>query len=95
MTLRDLANKPGTTIIDVREPWEFAAGHIDGAINIPLDTLKADLTAIDRYPKPVLLVCESGNRSRQAHDLLVAKGIAQVYDAGPWRDVRNMIFRTH
>lgn len=92
MTLRDIANHPTVTIIDVREEWEFLAGHIDNAIHIPLADLKSNLLLLDDFSKPILLVCESGNRSRQVHTIIVAKGVDRVYDGGGWRDIKNMIF---
>ncbi len=92
MTLRDIINHPTVSIIDVREPWEFAAGHVPNAINLPLGILKANLLLLEDYNKPVLLCCESGNRSQQVHNLLKAKGMEQVYDGGAWRDLKNMIF---
>ncbi len=92
MTLRDIVNHPTVTIIDVREPWEFAAGNVDDSINIPLADLKNNLLVIADYPKPILLCCESGNRSAQIYNLLRAKGYDQVFDGGGWRDLRNMKF---
>ncbi len=92
MTLRDLVNHPTVTIIDVREPWEFAAGHAENAVNIPLATLKNNLLLVKDFTKPILLTCESGNRSAQIHNLLMAKGLEGVYDGGGWRDLRNMKF---
>jgi len=92
MTLRDIVNHPSVTIIDVREPWEFAAGHVENAINIPLAALKNNLLVVDEHSHPILICCESGNRSSQAHNLLIAKGYDRVYDGGGWRDLRNMKF---
>ncbi len=92
MTLRDLVNHPTVTIIDVREPWEFAAGHAENAVNIPLATLKNNLLLVKDFTKPILLTCESGNRSAQVHNLLMAKGFEGIYDGGGWRDLRNMKF---
>lgn len=92
MTLRDIVNHPTVSIIDVREPWEFAAGHIENATNIPLATLKANLLLMDDFSQPILLCCESGNRSSQALNLLTAKGYDRIYDGGGWRDLRNMKF---
>ena len=56
-------------LLDVREPYEYAAGHIDGAVNIPLGTLQA---RIGELPRDVLIVCvcRSGRRSLQAVHLL-------------------------
>ncbi|NDB80443.1 rhodanese-like domain-containing protein, partial [archaeon] len=38
MTIKDLVND-GATVIDVRSSWEFADGHVNGALNIPLDEI--------------------------------------------------------
>jgi rhodanese-related sulfurtransferase len=58
---------PGLTVLDVRTPDEFAAGHIKGARNV--DFLDADfekqVAALDAT-KPVLIHCASGNRSSRA-----------------------------
>jgi rhodanese-related sulfurtransferase len=55
--------------IDVRSASEFAAGHIPGAVNIPLDELEARLGDI-LAEKPVLLICQSGKRAAMAAELL-------------------------
>lgn len=60
-------------LVDVRQPDEFAAGHIEGAILLPLDMLEANL---GRIPKNVKLVvyCRSGHRSAKAVSILMAHG---------------------
>lgn len=60
-------------LVDVRQPDEFAAGHIEGAMLIPLDTLEANLA---KLPKNVKLVvyCRSGHRSGKAVTILMAHG---------------------
>ena len=55
--------------IDVRSPAEYAAGHIPGAINIPLEQIEARLPDIDPN-LPVILTCKSGIRARIAAGLL-------------------------
>ncbi|WP_100332065.1 rhodanese-like domain-containing protein [Bacillus xiapuensis] len=60
-------------LIDVREPNEFAAGHILGARNIPLSQLKSRMKEI-RPDKPVYLYCQSGMRSARAAMTLYKKG---------------------
>ena len=61
----------GARIIDVREPEEFAGGHLPGAVNIPL----ADLTLIPELTaSPLALVCASGGRSARAAALLEGAG---------------------
>ncbi len=51
------------TVIDVREPHEFAAGHIPNALNMPMSRFDPQ-----ELPdgKPVVLVCQAGGRSRNA-----------------------------
>ncbi|WP_156724889.1 rhodanese-like domain-containing protein [Streptomyces apocyni] len=65
------------TVIDVRTPGEYAAGHLPGARNVPLGHLEAALPAIraaaDRGD--LLVVCASGARSAQACATLAAHGI--------------------
>ncbi len=59
-------------IIDVRTPGEYAAGHVAGAVNVPLDTLAFRL---DDLPSgQVLTVCSMGTRSRQGAERLARLG---------------------
>ncbi|MCP5396298.1 MAG: rhodanese-like domain-containing protein [Sphingomonadaceae bacterium] len=69
------------TLIDVRTPEEFAAGHIAGATNIPLDSF--DPAALPREDgKQVVLYCRSGNRSGQAAEKLAAHDGSATHLAG-------------
>ena len=65
---------PGVTVVDVREPREFAAGHLAGAANLPLGELPRRYTEIP-LEFPVVFVCRSGVRSRAACELAAAAGI--------------------
>ena len=67
----------GAQLIDVREPYEFAAGHVTGARNIPLGLLGSRLGEI-KTDTTVLLICRSGNRSRAAQGVLRRHGIADT-----------------
>ncbi|MFM7676156.1 MAG: rhodanese-like domain-containing protein [Synechococcus sp.] len=58
------------TVIDVREPMEYAGGHISGSRNVPLAQLLDD----DLPRGPLVLVCQSGNRSRQGVERLRQSG---------------------
>jgi rhodanese-related sulfurtransferase len=67
----------GAFMLDVREPDEWAAGHIDGATLIPLGEL-ASRTAEVPADREIVVVCRSGNRSAQGRDILLGAGLADV-----------------
>ena len=66
-------------VLDVREPWEYAQGHIAGAVLIPLGQLQGRVEELDPAA-PVATICASGHRSQSAADLLGQKGFAKVYN---------------
>jgi phage shock protein E len=68
-------------LVDVRTPEEFAEGHLDGAVNISLQTLGERLSEIPT-DVPVVLYCRTGNRSGQALDLLNAAGYSNAVNLG-------------
>jgi rhodanese-related sulfurtransferase len=57
-------------VIDVREPMEYATGHITGSLNVPLSRI----TQADLPREPLVLVCQSGNRSARALTQLLHRG---------------------
>jgi rhodanese-related sulfurtransferase len=62
----------GVAVLDVREPFEWSHGHIEGAVHIPLGELMARL---DEVPdQQTLVVCKVGARSAHATAYLVAQG---------------------
>lgn len=67
----------GAFILDVRQPEEWAEGHIEGATLIPLDQLGNRLNEIPKDSN-IVVVCRSGNRSAQGRDLLLLNGFTQV-----------------
>jgi rhodanese-related sulfurtransferase len=68
--LADQLAAKSITVIDVREPMEYAGGHIAGSLNVPLSRLsQADLPQ-----GPLVLVCQSGNRSQQGLRELLQRG---------------------
>lgn len=74
------AASPNARILDVRTPGEFAAQHIAGAYNVPLDTLGehgAEIRA--SVTDAVVLVCRSGQRARKAEAALRATGMANLH----------------
>ena len=73
----------GTVIIDVRTPAEFAAGHLDGAVNV--DVQSGDFaTAIMAFPVDgdYILYCKSGNRAGQALTQMHNMGFTTIVNAG-------------
>ncbi len=64
-------------VIDVREPGEYEAGHIEGAVNIPIRTLAQNLGAIPT-DMPVIVYCASGHRAGMATSTLRSLGYANV-----------------
>lgn len=68
------------TVIDVRTPAEYSAGHVPGAINIPYDVIGKRLADIPTAKdKPVLLYCHSGRRAAKAEAALTQAGYSQLY----------------
>ena len=67
--------------MDVRSPEEFADKHIEGAVNVPIDTVTShDFGGKD---KPLVLYCRAGHRSQKAAEALRASGYTNVHVLGP------------
>ncbi len=70
----------GVTVVDVRTPREFEAGHVPGAVNIPYDQMAARAAEVGARSRPVLLYCRSGHRSGLAAAELTRQGFSAIYD---------------
>jgi len=81
----------GAIVIDVRTPNEFDQGKIKDSINIPVDRLSINTERIRGFRKPVVIVCDSGERSQKAMSILKANGIKDVYYGGRWTRVLKMV----
>ncbi|TXH59219.1 MAG: rhodanese-like domain-containing protein [Bacteroidia bacterium] len=81
----------GAIIVDVRTSGEFAAGHIKGAINIPVDQLKNNLNKLKNKEAPIITCCASGMRSASAKSLLNANGYSHVHNGGGWSSLQSKI----
>ena len=76
------ARRSGTyQLVDVRQPNEYEAGHLPGAILIPLNLLTSGTGDLDPN-KPTILYCQSGGRSQAACQWLANQGFSEVYDIG-------------
>jgi rhodanese-related sulfurtransferase len=73
----DAMQQAGDLVLDVREPSEWASGHIGGATLIPLGDLPARLAELPR-DRTIVVVCHSGNRSAQGRDTLRNAGFASA-----------------
>ena len=61
-------------VVDVREPHEFDAGHVPGAVNVPMSQVVDRVGEITSLTGPVFLVCQSGGRSAQVAAWLGQQG---------------------
>jgi phage shock protein E len=83
--------KEGAIILDVRSKGEFAGGHIKGAVNISVDTLKSNLAKLKNKNSPIITCCASGMRSASAKSILKANGYTKVYNGGGWSSLNNKL----
>jgi rhodanese-related sulfurtransferase len=72
-----LGVEPPPFLLDVREPWEYVAGHVPGAELIPLGELEQRVSEVPR-DRPVFAICHSGQRSLAAAGYLQAIGYREV-----------------
>lgn len=85
--MSELENVPVTAvpddarILDVREDYEWQAGHIDGAVHIPLDQLPARLGELDP-DEDLHVVCRGGGRSQRAAEWLEGNGYTAINVSG-------------
>jgi len=77
----------GAIILDVRTKEEYNSGHINGAVNIPLNTLTANMKKLNKK-KVIITCCASGGRSSVARDILQQHGF-EVYNGGGWTSLRQ------
>ncbi len=76
-----LLNDERTIVIDVREPHEYAKGHIENSLAIPLARVDEKLYELQQYKDtPVIVTCQQGTRSAHVCKKLTKAGFTQVYD---------------
>jgi rhodanese-related sulfurtransferase len=75
-----LINREDALVVDVRDPGEYGTGHILGAKNVPLSRIDAGGSEIapKRKDKPVIVYCDTGNRSSKAAAALRSQGFGKV-----------------
>ncbi|MDQ4501430.1 rhodanese-like domain-containing protein [Sinomonas sp. ASV322] len=72
---------PAGTLLDVREDYEWEAGHAEGALHIPMDQLPARLGELDP-DEDLLVVCRTGGRSARVTGWLVDQGYSAMNVVG-------------
>jgi len=84
--------KNGALVIDVRSAGEFSSGHLDKAINIPLDEIE---TAVPKRMKDknqvLLLHCASGMRSGMAKSKLIGMGYTNAFNLGSYGRAEKIV----
>ena len=79
------------SLVDVRTPEEYAAGHIPGSINIPLDRILDIKNVVSDKNNPLYVYCRSGRRSSQAASALEKAGYTRVVNIGGIMDYKGRI----
>jgi rhodanese-related sulfurtransferase len=81
----------GSIVIDVRSPEEFAAGHLEGAVNLNVEdgTLLGALPSFDPSV-PYIVYCRSGRRSAIAVDQMRGAGFTDILDLGSVEDAASV-----
>lgn len=75
-----LQRQVALTLIDVRTPAEFSSAHIPGSYNVPLDQLSEHADLLRSVSgEPVVLICRSGGRARQAETTLLGADLPRVH----------------
>lgn len=73
-----LQKDPQTKLLDVRSIFEFSEEHIEGAVNIPIDTLASRIRELSDLGNSFIVLCRTGNRSPMAADMLIQSGISRI-----------------
>ena len=73
-------NRDDAVVLDVRSEAEYQAGHVVGAVNIPLTQIQSSLSRLQKYrEKPIITICATGQRSGSACKQLKQAGFGDVY----------------
>lgn len=72
-------NDPETRVLDIRDPADWAAGHVPGAINVPIDGLGERLGELPGKDTPLVVACDQGLRAPSAARILKDAGWRKLY----------------
>lgn len=73
MTPHEAAAATDHVFLDVREPYEWEAGHVEGSVHIPIGQIQRRFEELDR-DRPIVVVCQVGQRSALVAEFLTAQG---------------------
>ena len=76
---KEMLERNGAAVVDVREPFEYTAGHVPNAALIPVATVYARREDLPR-DKDVIFVCAVGQRSALACEMAAAAGLTRLYN---------------
>lgn len=76
---RDLDQKKGIVLLDVRTDKEYAQGHIPGAVHVPLTDIGEKVKKLKK-DKDIVVFCQNGNRSIWAIKRLMGMGYKNLYN---------------
>jgi phage shock protein E len=77
-------------LVDVRQPDEFKAGSVIGALNIPLGNIQSRLNDF-KGKEHIVVFCRSGARAGQAARILAKNGIENISNGGNWQQVASAL----
>ena len=78
----EFRSTPGAFLIDVRTGPEYEAGHIEGSINVPLNSIHYIVNHVRNIEAPIYVYCQSGARSGQATSMIREMGFKNVKNVG-------------
>jgi len=80
LQLPQLQNREAAVVVDVCEPEAFKQGHIEQAINLPLEQIKDKIAKLNKHKsKPIIVACQNGGRSAKAVAILRRHEFDQLY----------------
>ena len=91
----DLDQGTALAVLDVRSPQEWAGGHIEGALHIPVDDVQKRLSEVPRDGRKLYVICAGGGRSTAAAGFLANRGFLNVHNVeGGMNGWRGKVVKT-
>ncbi|MBQ3392503.1 MAG: rhodanese-like domain-containing protein [Lachnospiraceae bacterium] len=90
---REFRSLKRAMLVDVREPAEYKSGHLQGARNIPVDSIEKATSGIQDKDMPLFVYCLSGARARKAVSKLTKMGYTNVKSIGGINDYTGKLVK--